>query len=150
MVLSIALALAGCGGGSGGETAGLSKADFIKKATAVCQGARRRIESEFAAYSNGGEGKAAQRAVKAGELTVNEAAARIAAKILIPSVRRELAELRALGLPESQGDRVKAMLDSLQEGIEKAEAHPERAARDSTEAFGRPERLIREYGIGPC
>lgn len=144
-LLAAALIAAGCGGSGSGEPTPIAKSDFIEGAEAVCAEAARRIESEFQAYERSGRA-----ADEANELSVNEAAASVAKKILIPAKRQELEELRKLEIPEEDADRVNAMIAALDEGVEKAEARPERAARDGTEAFGKVDRLAAEYGIEGC
>jgi hypothetical protein len=139
--------LVGCGGNEG---TAITKAEFIEKANAVCAKTKERVETEFAAYGDSGEAREAERAQRANELTVNEAAAKVAVKILIPAMRQEVEELRDLGVPSEGEGRAEALLDAFAEGIEKAEARPERAARDGTEAFGRSGRLAEEYGIENC
>lgn len=143
--LAIALVVAGCGGGSD-EPAGVSKAEFIREANAICEQTGERIESEFAAYLESGE---AERTGEANDLTNDEAAARVAEEILIPAMRQRLEKLRALGIQDGD-ERASALLEAFDEGIEKAEAHPERAVRDGTEAFGKSERLASEYGLDSC
>lgn len=145
-VLVITLISIGCGEGG----TAITKAEFIERANAVCLKARNRIEAEFAAYGESGEAKEVERAQRANELTANQAASKVAQRILIPATRQEVEELRDLGIPSEDEDRAEALLDAFEEGIEKAEAHPERAARDGTEAFGKPGRLAADYGIESC
>jgi hypothetical protein len=142
----LALIPFGCGGGS----TGISREEFVKEASSVCRKTGERIQSEFTAYGKSREGREDVRAEEAGELTFREAAIGVANEIVIPAMRRQLAELRALGVPEGDEGRAKALLDAFGEGVEKAEKRPERAAQDGTEAFGRQERLADEYGLQGC
>jgi len=150
-VLAVAAILTGCGDGedANGQTA-ITKEEFVKQANAICSNTRRRIEAEFAAYGRSGEAKEAEEAQQANELTGDEAAARVGEKILIPAMRQQLEELRSLDVPSESEDRAEALLGAFGEGIKKAEARPERAARDGTEAFGKSGRLAGEYGIESC
>lgn len=146
----IALSLAGCGGD---ERTAITKTEFIDQANAICLKTSKQIETEFAAYGESEAAKEAERAQRANELTANaanQAAARVTERILIPAMRQQLDELRSLGFPDGDEARAKALLDAFDEGIEKAEARPERAARDGTEAFGKSGRLAGEYGIESC
>lgn len=152
-VLALASVLAGCGGGGAGGQVTIAKAEFIEQANAVCLRTRKEIAAEFASYGESRVAREAERAQRAGELTANEAneaAARVAERILIPAMRSQLEELRELGTPSEDDDRAQAVVDAFDEGIEKAEARPERAARDGTEAFGRAHRLADEYGVANC
>jgi hypothetical protein len=151
--LALASAFAGCGGDDAGGEVTITRAKFIERANAVCLETRREISAEFASYGESRVAKEAERAQRANELSAdeaNEAAAKVAERILIPAMRTQLEELRELGTPSEDGDRARAMLDAFDEGLEKAEARPERAARDGTEAFGRAGRLADEYGIANC
>jgi hypothetical protein len=139
----------GAGCGSGGS-AGISRAQFVNHANAICKGTSARIQSELAAYGRSPEGRRAVREEKAGELSFSEAAVRVARRILIPAMRRQLEELHALGIPKGDGGGATALLDAFDEGIEKAGRRPERAVQDGTEAFGKQERLAGEYGIESC
>jgi len=137
----------GCGASEG---TAITRAEFIEDANAVCAKARKRIQAEFTAYGEGEEAREAERGQRAGELTANQVAANVGVKILVPAMRREVEELRSLGIPSKGEHQAEALLDAFDEGVERAEAHPERAARDGTEAFGEPGRLAREYGIESC
>jgi hypothetical protein len=137
----------GCGGG---ESPAISRAQFVREASAICGRTRDRIQSEFAAYGKSREGREAVRAEKAGELTYGEEAVRVGRRIVIPAMRRQFDELRALGVPAGGEERAKVLLAAFGAGVGKAEAHPERAAQDGTEAFGKQERLAEEYGLENC
>lgn len=151
--LALALILAGCSGDDGGGQAFIAKAEFIERANAICLKTRREIAAEFAVYGKSRAAREAERARQANELSTaeaNEAAASVAKRILIPAMRTQQEELRNLGSPNEGGDQAQAVLDAFDEGIEKAEARPERAARDGTEAFGKAGRLAEEFGIASC
>jgi hypothetical protein len=71
--------------------------------------------------------------------------------VLIPSLRREIKELRALGVPDGDEEKVEAMITSLEEGLDTAESNPEVVAAGSTDiVFGIASRLAGEYGIETC
>jgi hypothetical protein len=146
-ILTVASILAGCGGGESDEPMQISKREFVEKGSAICLATRRGIRSDFEVYARGRE---AGLAGKADELTPEEAAAKVGGKIIVPAMKRELEEFRALGMPQGDDDRVKALLSAFEEGVEKAEAHPERAATTGTEAFGKSGKLASEYGLEGC
>lgn len=146
--IALTLVLAGCG--SDDEPARISKSEFLEKASVICVSTRRGIRADFETYARGREGRSDALAEKAGKLTPEEAAAKVGGKIIVPAMKRELEELRALGIPQGDGARVNALLSAFEEGVEKAEAHPERAAATGTEAFGRSGKLAGEYGLEGC
>jgi hypothetical protein len=150
-VLSVAALIpAGCGGGGGEETAQISRSAFVEKGSAICVATRRGIRSDFEAFTKGKQGKEVERAEKANELTPEEAAAQVGEEIIVPAMRQELEELRALGVPPGDDDKVTALLVAFEEGVEKAEKHPERAATVGTEAFGESGRVAGDYGLEGC
>jgi hypothetical protein len=148
--LAVALIVVGCGGGNGDEPRQISKAAFADKGSAICLAARRQIRSDFEAYRKGPQGKEIERAEQANELTPEEAAAKVGREVIVPVMKQELEEFRALGIPPGGDARVTALLDAFEEGIEAAENHPERVATDGTEAFGKSGRLAADYGLEGC
>lgn len=145
--LLIVLVMSGCGGG---RAPTVSRAHFVAEASEICKGTSQRIQAELAAYGRSRGEKEAERAEKAGKLSYAEAAMRLAQRILIPAKKQELDEFRALGIPQEDSQSANALLSAFEEGIEKAEEHPERAVQDGTEAFGKQERLADEYGLRAC
>lgn len=150
-ILTVALVVAGCGGGGdSGEPAQIPKREFVEKGSAICVATRTGIRSDFEVYARSREGREVELAEKADEMSPEEAAANVGIKIIVPAMKRELEEFRALGIPEGDDDRVNALLSAFEEGVEKAEAHPERAATTGTEAFGKSGKLASEYGLEGC
>ena len=142
---AVLLALSGCGGGDGGATAettsSLSKAEFMKKATAICARGTAKI--------NAGYSRASAEATKrgAGEHFMNEAAARI----VIPVRREQLQEIKALGLPAEDEETIEAFLEALQEGIERGEeSHASLRAGGPDFAFERAYVLANKHGLESC
>jgi hypothetical protein len=141
-----ALALVGCGGGSGDATAGsapsLTWAVFRKKATPICERGTDRSDALYA--------KAGEQVPKddKNEHFLNEAAVRI----VIPIRREELRKIRALGLPTGHEKKIEAFLAALQEGIERGErSHPAVRGSDGEEYAFEKAYLIAGHGpLGSC
>lgn len=148
--LVVVLTVAGCGGSDGDETTRVSKAEFVKEGGAICVATRKGIRSDFEAFTRSSEGRELERAEKANELTPVEAAAKVGEEIIVPAMRQELEEFRALGIPDGDDDQVNALLEAFEEGAEKAEEHPERAATDGTEAFGGSGDVADDFGLVGC
>jgi hypothetical protein len=142
--------VAGCGGGDGEKPPPISKAAFVKRGSVICEATRRRIRADFEEFTRGKGGEEIEKAEKAGELTPEEAAARVGEEIVVPAMRRELEEFRALGVPPGDGEKATALLAAFEEGVEKAERHPERAASDGSEAFARSGKVAAAYGLEGC
>lgn len=149
LAASVAIAVLAAGCGDEGSTAP-TRAEFVAGVNEICAETRSRIESEFTAYGASKARRKAEGAQRSGALTPDEVAAKVAQKIIIPAMGDEVDELRALGLPNRENDRAEELLDAFGEGVRKAKAHPERAARDGSEAFGEARRLAREFGIENC
>lgn len=141
-VVVATLAVAGCGGGDDEVTvSSLTKAEFIKKADAACKKSEDRIQADFAAY-----------ATKHKDITKPTEAdyAELIDVVLVPNVEQEAEDIRSLGAPSGDEDQVEAMLDALEESIEKAEDEPKVLISDSTKIFGESSKLAKDYGLKVC
>jgi ABC-type phosphate/phosphonate transport system substrate-binding protein len=139
--LIVALLAAGCGGDSDeASTTAISKAAFIKKADAICTKGTARLASNFSAFL---------KKQKLKQLTQADEE-ELVGKVLVPGVKREIKELRALGAPSGDEDRVNEMTKALEEGLETAEGNPEAVTSSSDVVFGIAARLAGEYGLEAC
>ena len=75
---------------------------------------------------------------------------KIVTTVMVPSVSREVKELRALGIPDGDEERVDAMITALEEGVETAERDPEVVTKSSDAVFGIASRIGGEYGLTVC
>lgn len=144
--LAIALIAGGCGGDDDTSTSSISKAAFIKKADAICQAGDKRVEAKLAAYLK-------ENVVKESEESVSETNAKateIAETAVIPAITREIEGLRALGAPSGDEDEIEAILEALEEGLERTEEDPATGLRTNTELFRRAKGLSEEYGLAVC
>lgn len=140
--LAIGLLAVGCGGD--GDTASISKAEFVKKANSVCARTGKRVTSQFAAFvaSYGGkEPKGA--ALKAAQKKIVET-------VLAPNKRSEIEQLRKIGTPTGGEAQVEAIVEGLERGIEEAEAHPTQAVTGKVKSFADVERQAGEFGLTGC
>ncbi len=113
----IALVVAGCGSDDGTTTASISKAQFLKEGNAICTAGNEEINSEFEKFAK--ENKLTQNKEPT-DAQFEEAAE----DFLLPSVSRQIEEVRALGAPEGEEDAVNAFLDSAEAEVEKIENDP--------------------------
>jgi hypothetical protein len=141
-VLAVATLAAGCGGGSDSSSGPtISKAVFVKRADAVCTKGNERMEVAFAHFLQ--ENKNVKRPDDA-------KLEKLVGTILVPNVKREVKELRALGAPSGDEDRVGEIVKALEEGLETAEGNPQAAVNSSEAVFGIASRLAKEYGLEVC
>jgi hypothetical protein len=142
-IVAMAVGVAGCGGGgdSTTNTNPISKAAFIGKADAICQKSNERMGHAFLSFLN------KHKEVKQPSKAEYE---KLVGTVLVPSVEREIKEVKALGVPEGDEDAVNAMIKALEEGVETAEDNPEAVTSSSEVVFGIASRLAGEYGLKVC
>jgi hypothetical protein len=142
-VVAIMVIVAGCSSSSDTTTASLTKGQFISRGNAICKKGNAKVESEFQAFAkkNGIEGS--KEPTKAQEVEVAET-------ILTPNVKSQSEELRALGAPSGDEDEITAMLDSLDNGVEEAEADPEGLISGKSDPFKDASQKAQKYGLTAC
>jgi hypothetical protein len=138
----IALVVAGCGGGDSSTAAGsISKEEFIAKADSICKRGTERIQAALAV--------ALKNQPNITKVTKGEQEKIVITK-MVPSVSREAKELRALGVPDGDDEKVDAMITALEEGVETAERDPQAVTKSSDAIFGIASRIAGEYGAEAC
>ncbi|HWI97023.1 MAG TPA: hypothetical protein VNS60_13240 [Solirubrobacterales bacterium] len=143
VVAMAALLLAGCSGGGEDSSSGktISKEDFIVKADAICKKGTERLQKAiFAAL------KHPQNLAKVSE----DEQIKIVTTAMVPNVSREVKELRALGIPDGDEEKIDAMIGALEEGVETAEQDPQAVTKSSDVVFGISSRIAGEYGLTAC
>lgn len=115
LAVLLALALAGCGeGSSGGQTAAqgqpttriLPEQQFIQRAKAICAAAQKKMGEESKALLE-------QRASETGEPFGLVGEVEAVPETVVPMLRRELRELKALGLPEGKAYEAEALWQTI-------------------------------------
>ncbi len=144
-----ALVVGGCGGGDDGEeitTSSLSRAEFIAKADAICDKGQRQVERNFGDYAKKTDLQITQITKKPTKEQVNE----LVGTVLIPAIEQEITQIRALGAPAGDEDKIEAMLEAMEDGIETAKDLPQTVLEQTGVAFGISSRLAKEYGLTTC
>lgn len=139
-VALVVLLVVGCGGDSSDGPA-ISKEAFIKQADAICQRGNKRLEVALADFLK--QQKSFKRFSK-GDYE------ELIPTVFIPSFTREIKEIRALGIPNGDEEKIEAMLSALEEGLETAESDPKLASTNSEAVFGISSRIANEYGLKVC
>jgi hypothetical protein len=102
----------GCGGGSGDTTSDITKAQFVKKANAICADFEKKraaaVEEDFNSKLADAE-KLDSELKELGEKIVKER--------LIPLLKEQQEELESLGAPAGDEDKVEAMTANLGKAI---------------------------------
>jgi hypothetical protein len=142
--LAVAAVASGCGdsGSSTADTtAGISKAEFTKQANAICAETNQeliKISEEFS-KENPSEGK-----------PLTDAQVSELAKLALPTVARQVEELRALGVPAGEEEKVDAIFSAAEEAVAKGEEDPAAIYGADGGAFAKANRLATEYGLDRC
>jgi hypothetical protein len=143
IVVVATVLFAGCGGDDSSSSANsISKEEFIAKANAVCKRSNKRMEVAFAKFLK------ANRDIKK---PTDPALQQLVGDVMVPSIKREIEELRALGIPDGDEEKVEAMVSALEEGLETAEDNPKVVTSTSSDTiFGIASRIASEYGLETC
>jgi len=144
-VLGAAIAMFGCGGGGGSDTAvaesSISKAQYVKQAEAVCKKGNEEMEADFAVFYR--ENEDVKKPTES--LYVN-----LFEEVLEPNVSTEIEELRKLDVPKGDAAQVETMLNAREESLTIAESEPKAIIENSKKVFGKASRLAGEYGLNDC
>jgi hypothetical protein len=136
VVLLFALVAAGCGGGDD-TTESLSKSQFLKQGNAICK----KGEEERGKLIIDASGKMKKEAsVREQEDLVLE---------VLPTYENTTRELDDLGAPEGDEEKVDAIVEAMEEAVEKVEANPG-SALVASYPFKEPNELVEKYGLKSC
>jgi hypothetical protein len=155
--LAIVAMAAGCGGDgdstSGADTANrstvttssLGKDEFIEQASRACQQARKNLLERVLVYTqqheSDGQGRSAESETFAGSIKA----------VLLPTIRKEMAEIRRLGAPAGDEGEVEAFLAAEQEAVDSVARIKRVVSGFQFERyFAKSAKLFREYGLAGC
>ena len=136
---ALVFAVAGCGGDdsssttSGASGAPLSKEDWIAQADAICKAGNQKTNQ--AAAQQFGNSQPSESDIQ-----------QFTAQVLVPTVRDELDQIRALTPPEGDEDQVNAIIDAASQAADQAEQDPSSAQT----AFDQADQLAKSYGLKVC
>jgi hypothetical protein len=142
VLVAVAAVVAGCGSDSD-TSASLTKAQFIKQADAICKKENAAIETEFEKFAK-------ENNIPTNKEPNKEQGEELVEQVLIPNVKNQSEQIRDLGAPSGEEDRVETLLDTLDEGIEEAEDDPAALFTAKTDPFGKANKLAREFGLEAC
>jgi predicted lipid-binding transport protein (Tim44 family) len=115
-VMAFAAIVAGCGSSSSTteSTASLSKAEFAKQGNAICKAGNKEVEAGFEEFSKE-HGFSKKKQPTQAEFEEG------AEEVVIPSVRKQIDEIKELGAPEGEEEKVEAFLENAEAQLEKGE-----------------------------
>ena len=138
----LAALVAGCGGG-GDSTSSLTKAEFVKQGNAICAKGNEEIEEGFEKFVKENNINPKKKPTKAQQTEATE-------QVLLPTVRKQIDGIRALGLPSEGEEEADAVLKAAEKGLEEAEEDPSSAATENGNQFAEANKLAREFGLAKC
>lgn len=139
---------AGCGDGDDGgdvteTTPSLTKAQFLKQANAICAQTNKEFEDELERF--------VEKETNSQSQELSNAQFRKAAETLfIPTVDRQLKEVRALGAPEEDEQQVDKILSSAEKALQEAEKDPTVLFVEGSGPFAEANKLATAYGLDKC
>jgi hypothetical protein len=140
-LVAFAACLSGCGGSGGeaSESQPLTKAQFIKRASAICRSEEARKTRALRAASMHG------RNYLAGS---HRELARLVSDEILPLYAEMIEELAELNPPAAEQRKVEQIVSRYEETLKEAEANPGRQLVD--DSFVKVNQLAGRYGIEDC
>ena len=149
-ILTAGLVLAACGSSSDNSsgTTGSSKAEFVREASAICLKGNAHIGRAVHDLLK----SQARLANKRGESIGPPTSAEVAklGEVAIPTIQRELDQIRALGPAPGAEQKIKALLDEEQSALDKVRTAPTLFGSQSKAAPFRTSKLAADYGLSFC
>jgi hypothetical protein len=141
--VAIALIVAGCGSSSDETTASISKAEFTKQGNAICKAGNKEINEGFESFAK----ESNLNHKEPSEAQFEE----LAETVLIPSVSRQVKEVRALGAPEGEEGEVDEFLTNAEEALKEIEGEPSLiSAEGKEEPFYTVNKEAATLGLTAC
>jgi hypothetical protein len=135
-VLAVVLPATGCGGS---DDDGLTKAEFIQQADAICKKAHDQFEKDFNKAFGGNP--------QPNQAELNK----FALSTLVPGVQGEIDDVSALQPPSGDEAEVQAIIDAVQGGVDKIKADPGvLSPKVKFDPQKKGHQLAKEYGMKEC
>lgn len=137
---ALAMIVAGCGGSddSTESTSSLTKAEFVKKGNAICVEGGKKLKAEIVGFYE--EKKQPTKA------QLEEAAI----EILVPALRKEVEEIRGLGLPSEGGKEADKVLTTMEKALKEGEEDPSILIVEGPGPFAEANKLAKAFGLTKC
>lgn len=130
----LALPAAACG------EEGVTKTEYLAKAKAVCQkGNQALTEASNATFAK----------VPPGQKLPDPEIETFVRQTVIPTIREQVKELRALPPPKGKKSKVEEIYRSLDKGLDELEKNPKKLI-DGSNVFAEADSLAAKYGITVC
>jgi hypothetical protein len=126
-------------GAASEKSESLSKSEFVAKASALCAKRQKEVQAELRKIVKNSPSKVSQ----------EEGLRLIVEKAVGPAMEGEAEELRALGAPAGDDEKMEEIATAIEAVVEEAREDPQGVATNSA-AFSEPQKAAREYGIASC
>ena len=133
----LAVSAAACGGG---DPKGITKTDYLARAKVVCQKGNRDLK----AASDDVFAK-----LKPGEKMTDAQIDDFVRNTVIPTIRDQVKQLRAIPPPKGEKGHVEDIYNALDKGLEQLDKDPKKLT-DGTNVFADADALANKYGISVC
>jgi hypothetical protein len=119
---------------------GVSKPEYLRRARAVCEKGRQTLEeASHATFGN----------LAPGQKVPDSELERFVRQTVIPTLRDQVRQLRALPPPKGKKGKVEEIYGALDKGLDELDKGPQRLI-DGSNPFRKAELLAGKYGIGVC
>ena len=137
-VLVLIFASVGCGGGSDSTSNGaISKVDFLKQASAICEKQNAAIEL------------AAKELSKGKGVPSRAAQARFVAATVVPNIEAEIAALEPIGYPAEDEEVIVTFLAEAENALREVKKDP-MVLRNGPGPFAGADKFASTYGLSAC
>jgi hypothetical protein len=142
LLLGVGLATLGAACGDDGDdgSSGVSKTEYLAEARTICQ----KGNSALTAASNDVFAK-----LPPGQKLSDPEIENFVLTTVIPTIRDQVAQLRALTPPKGEKDHVEEIYNELDEGLDELEKNPKKLT-DGSNVFADADKLATKYGITVC
>lgn len=142
VLTTVALVAAGCGDDDGDGS--LTKAEFVKQANAICTAGDQEINKRLESFLEDNE--------PTGKRLTDAQLTEGAEEILIPSLRKQVEKIAALGTPSEDGKEADEIVEAAEEALQEVEDEPVLAAPQTGDRnpFAEVNEMAREYGLDVC
>jgi hypothetical protein len=146
-IIAALLLAAGCGSSSDPEitvqAGSLSKAEFIKKADAICKAGRSEFEAKYSSLIE------AHKADIGNAEKEKEILDEVLETILSPNIEGQIEQISELGAPKDYAPEVTAFLNAVQKRLDEMHENPEELTASSV-PFKKAEDVAKKAGMDGC
>jgi len=148
-VLAVGL-VAGCGSSDDSTTGGgdvtassLTKAEFIKKADAICEEAGEGIQEESISYAE-------ENGIDVNKEPSDEEKEELVTEVIVPNIEKQAEDIAALGAPEGEEDEVGSIIEGIESAAAETAEDPSEVLEGGEGAFEGVNEEAKEYGLKVC